>query len=155
MPGLGYEVADIVEGIWRSVFDVEVVPEDPAGLAGQRVRTGAGIVHISGAWAGSVAIQGAEPLVNRWTTALLGITENRPAPEQQGRALGELARMIGEALTPVLPQPCGLSIPEAAWGEDVRLHLPDAVPVLRSAFRAVDQVFAVTIFQRLPAGTPG
>ena len=147
MSGLGYEVADIVEGIWRSEFDLLVTSEDPACLSGQRTRTWAGIVHISGAWEGSVAIQCPEPLLSRLAAPSLGL-------DRQRQALGDLARMIAEPLSTVLPGPCALSITETVELPDFRLQLPHAAQVLQSAFRAADQVFAVTIFQRFQTPAP-
>ena len=139
MPGLGYDLADIVEGIWLSLFEIRVTPEDPASLAGRRAPTSAGIVHISGAWEGSVAVQCAESLTDR----LLPTT------------VGDLARMIGEGFQTLVPGPGALSAPETAIGTDFRLQVPNAAQVLQSAFRAGDQVFSVTIFQRLPVSAAG
>ncbi len=135
MPGLGYELADIVEGIWLSLFEIRVTPEDPASLAGRQALTAVGIVHLSGAWEGSVAVQCAESLIQRL----------RPT------TVGDLARMVAEGFQTLVPGPGALSAPETVVSTDFRLQVPNAAQVLQSAFRAGDQVFSVTIFQRLPA----
>lgn len=69
---MGYDLADIVEGIWLSLFEIRVTPEDPASLAGRRAPTSAGIVHLSGAWEGSVAVQCAESLTDRLLPTTVG-----------------------------------------------------------------------------------
>ena len=153
MASLGYEVADIVQGIWLAMFGTHVVPEDPAGFGGRRARAWTGIVHISGAWEGSLALQCAEPLVRRVTATTLGLPEERVSLDHQHQALGELARMIGETFKTLLPEPCAVAKVETAVGPDFQLQLPDAAQVLQVVLRADDQVFGVTVFQRLPQVT--
>lgn len=153
MASLGYEVADIVEGIWRAMFGTDVVPEDPTGFGGRRARAWAGIVHFSGAWEGSLALQCAEPLVRRVTATTLGLPEERVSPDHQHQALGQLALMIGETFKTLLPEPCAVAQVETVVGADFQLQVPDAAQVLQVAFRADDQVFGVTVFQRLPQVT--
>ena len=153
MPGFGGDVIEIVEGLWRAVFDVPVVSADPARIVGQRATAWAGVVHLSGAWNGSVAIQCPESLVRRMAASSLGGGGLNPSPDQQRRALGELTRMLAEALKILLPEPCRLSAPETVVDTAFRLRLPAAAPVLQSVFCDAEEVFSVTIFQRLTAET--
>ncbi len=149
MPGLGYEMADIVEGTWRSVFDSAVVAEDSAALGAPRAGALAAVVEISGAWEGSVALQCDEPLARHACWRLSGVAEDA-SPEQQGRALCELTVMIAEAFKELLPAPSTLSAPAATAGATFPMRLPGAAQVLHCVFRADDYRFGVTVFQRLP-----
>ncbi len=152
MPGLGYDLADIVEGTWRSVFDIDVVAGDAAAVAAPEVGAFAAVVGISGAWEGSVVLHCGEPLARDACRRLSGVADDASA-EQQGRAIGALALMIAEAFKELLPAPSALSAPTVTTGATFPLRLAGAAPVLQSVYRAESYRFGVTIFQRLP-GTP-
>ncbi|MBL8987585.1 MAG: chemotaxis protein CheX [Gemmatimonadetes bacterium] len=149
MSGFDRAIVEIIDNVWQSVFDGHAVEEDPFRLAGLHARTFAGVVQISGAWDGAVAVQCGEDLVRRAAVAMFAIAPEAVSSAEMQDALGELANMVGGNFKALLPEPCFLSLPVTVEGDDFRLRLPNAAQVLQSAFRDGDDVFCVTVLQRV------
>lgn len=155
MSGFDRAITEIVENVWQAVFAGTVTEEDPFRLATVHARTYAGVVQIGGAWDGAVAVQCGERLVRRAARSMFGLTDGDLSAVEMQDALGELANMVGGNFKSLLPEPCFLSLPVTIEGDDFRLRLPNAAQVLQTAFRDGDDVFCVTVLQRIAVPAEG
>jgi chemotaxis protein CheX len=151
MTGLEMAIDEIVESVWNSSLGLAVVADDPFRLDGERGRIFGGVVQITGAWDGVVAVQCSEPLARLATTAMMGIPENEMALADVQDTVGELANMVGGNVKSLLEGKCALGLPVVVEGMDFRMRLPGSTQLLQCAFRAEGEPFSVTVLRHTPA----
>lgn len=151
MSGLETSISEIVDTIWNSTLALPVMADDPFRVLEPGGRTFTGVVQISGAWDGAVAVHCTEALARRATTAMMGIDGPDVVLVDIQDTLGELANMTGGNIKALLPEPCTLGLPVVVEGEDFRLRLPGSVQVLQCAYRADGEPFSVTVLKRVNA----
>ena len=148
MSGLEHSIDEIVETIWSSMLGMGVSPDDPFALEQERGHVFSGVVQISGAWEGAVAVQCSGALARQATTAMMQIPDAEITLTDLQDTLGELANMTGGNLKALLPGVCTLGLPVVVEGDDFRLRLPGAVQVQQCAYRANTEPFSVTVLRR-------
>ncbi len=151
MSGLESSIGEIVDTIFSSTLAFPVLPDDPFRVQEVLGRTFTGVVQISGAWDGAVAVHCTEALARRATTAMMGIAGPDVVLVDIQDTLGELANMTGGNIKALLPEPCTLGLPVVIEGEDFRMRLPGSVQVLQCAYRADGEPFSVTVLRRVAA----
>ena len=144
------DIADIVAGVWDSVFGTSVVEEDVVRVAARRGRIWSAVLTITGAWDGAVALQAGEDLVRRAAAAMFGGDPEAISSGQMHDALGEMTSRVGGNFQVLLPAPSRLAAPVIVEADDFGLRLPNTAQVLQSAFRSGQDVCCVRVFQRLP-----
>ena len=153
MSGFDRAIGEIVANVWEAVFAGTVTEEDPFRLGAVHARTFAGVVQISGAWDGAVAVQCGERLVRRAAETMFAMAPELITATEMQDALGELANMVGGNFKALLPEPCYLSLPVTIEGDDFRLRLPNSAQIIQEAFRDGDDVFCVSVLQRIAVPT--
>ncbi len=151
MSGLESSIGEIVDTIFSSTLAFPVMPDDPFRAPEAMGRTFTGVVQISGAWDGAVAVHCTEALARRATTAMMGIAGPDVVLVDIQDTLGELANMTGGNIKALLPEPCTLGLPVVIEGEDFRMRLPGSIQVLQCAYRADGEPFSVTVLRRVAA----
>ena len=144
-------VAQVVETIWTSTLALPAQPSGAPPAARPDQRTFAGIVQITGAWDGAVAVQCGEGLARQAAITMLGLAPSEVALADIQDTLGELANMTGGNLKALLPEPCVLGLPVVVEGVDFRLRLPGSQQLLQCAFESAGEPFTVTVLERVPA----
>lgn len=147
-------VIDIVDSIWGNTLMLPVGSGDPARVKAAHQRTFAGVVQITGAWDGAVAIQCTDTLARRASVVMLGLTEPQVTLADIQDTLGELANMAGGNLKAMLPEPCSLGLPVVVEGQDFRLRLPGSQEVTQCTFESENEPFTVTVLRRVPVAAP-
>jgi CheY-specific phosphatase CheX len=150
MPQLEQSISEIVETVWSSMLGLQTEPDTAStltvgGAESSPVHTYAGVVQISGAWAGAVAVQCSETLARHAASTMFGLTPETVAVADVHDALGELANMTGGNIKALLPEPCTLGLPVVIEGADYRLRLPGSLPVQRLAFRVGEESVVVSV----------
>ncbi|MGE0441603.1 MAG: chemotaxis protein CheX [Gemmatimonadales bacterium] len=151
MSGFERSVVEIVQGVWECVLGLPLEEDDPFRLSLEAGQTYAGVVQITGAWDGAVALQCSDRIARKAAEIMLGVPADQASIGDIQDALGELANMTGGNFKALLPEPCHLSLPVVVEGKDFRMRLPGANQVLAVAFRSEDAPFGVTVLQRAPA----
>jgi len=140
------EIQQLVESIWTLVLGWEATPDgEPTFARHENFLTGC--ISITGAWEGTVILDCATELA-RHAAGQIFATDSL-AREETCDALGELTNMLGGNLKALLPEPCQLGLPSVTSGDAV--HVVDARPVLRAAFRCRGQRLRVSVLERRPA----
>ena len=145
---LELSITEIVTTVFDSVLGLQAVPDDSFQLTKHLQHTYAGVVPISGAWDGAVAVQCSDQLARQVATTMFGLSADEITVAELQDALGELTNMTGGNIKALLPEPCQLGLPVVVEGADYRFRLPGSAPVVRSAFRVGDEEVVVTVLER-------
>ena len=121
----GERIAEIAGDIWSSFLGVELTPApDEGGPLGGETLTG--VVHISGAWDGSVFVEATRAHAEAAAEAMFAAEPGSLSPDEVSDALGELTNMVGGNIKGLLLVPTKLSLPSIAGGESYTLRIPGA-----------------------------
>lgn len=153
---LGFEASihDIARTVFSSVLGLDVEPADPFRLAPVHQPTLAGVVQISGAWEGTVALQASTAFARQAAVAMLALDPGAVTVEDQRDTLGELANIVGGNFKALLPEPCFLSLPVVVEGADYELRLPGTAQLLQVALRVAGEPVNVLVFHRVLSSDP-
>ncbi|MGB8650547.1 MAG: chemotaxis protein CheX [Mycobacteriales bacterium] len=127
----GEQIAEITCDVWGSFLDMELVPSDAEQELGGPTLTG--VVHVSGAWGGSVLVETTAEHARRAAEAMFAAEPGSLSADEIGDALGELTNMVGGNIKSLVPAPSSLSLPSVAGGESYTVRLPGALLVERVA----------------------
>jgi chemotaxis protein CheX len=129
-------IAEITRDIWGSFLSLELeqLPDAGEPLSGETLT---GIVHISGAWDGSVFVEVTRAHAEGAAEAMFAAEPGTLSREEVGDALGELTNMVGGNVKGLLGVTTKLSLPSIAGGESYTLRIPGA--------EIIDQVLLVSV----------
>jgi len=113
------EVAQTVFGTMLSLL-AEPYPGLPSDLTAFQV---AGMIHITGAWHGTVLLLCNEPFSRRTAAVMLDVPEENATLADTHDAIAELVNIIGGGVKSILPGPSTLSLPTVTQGSDFHLHV--------------------------------
>jgi chemotaxis protein CheX len=141
------EVVDITREVWSSFLGLDLEPlylDDDIPTAGASTS---GVVGISGAWNGSVAVECAAEHAQAAAEAMFAAEAGSLAPEEVADAWGELTNMVGGNIKSLFPAPCALSVPTVSSGQDYQVLVPGASVVQRVQLVGPDALVRVTVRQ--------
>ena len=108
----------VTSEVWSSMANTSLELSgqivSPAELNGYVVSS----VQVAGAWEGTVRLDMNLEMARATTARLLGAEEGDVSPEDIQDAVGELANMLGGGVKELMPQPCKLSLPSVAIGDE-------------------------------------
>jgi chemotaxis protein CheX len=148
MQYLEQEIISLTQDIWGATLNLDAVPhEAPAPLAPGR-RTLDGVINITGAWAGAVVLQVAEPVARRAAAVMFGLDADRASLDDMQDAVGELTNMTGGNIKALLDGQCALSLPAVVEGRDYSIRVPGSEPVTRIGFDIEGEPVVVSLLAR-------
>ena len=137
-------VHDITREVWASFLGLDLEPWVADSWSG---LTLSGVVGISGAWQGTVALECPMPHAVAAAEAMFAADPGTLTPEEVADALGELTNMVGGNIKSLLPAPSALSTPSVAEGRDVQLFVPGAELVEQVHLIGPDALVRVSVFR--------
>jgi chemotaxis protein CheX len=139
-------IAEIARDIWGSFLSLELVqlPDTDEPLGGETLT---GIVHISGAWDGSVFVEATKAHAESAAEAMFAAEPGTLSREEVGDALGELTNMVGGNVKGLLGVTTKLSLPSIAGGESYTLRIPGAEIVDRVLLQSVAGPVRISVWQ--------
>jgi chemotaxis protein CheX len=138
-------VAEVATTVWDAFLGLQL--ERAPGGDQAPVGGMSGVVTISGAWQGAVVLQCSEQHAVAAAEAMFEAEPGSLSSEEVADALGELTNMVGGNIKNLLPEPSSLSIPSVSGGDDSRVFVPAARPVLEVPLRCGDTVIRITVWQ--------
>lgn len=138
----------VTSEVWSSMANTSLEP------SGERVTTTesrgyvASSVQIVGAWEGSVHLDMNLDMARMTTARLLGAEEADVSPEDIQDAVGELANMLGGGVKELMPQPCKLSLPCVAIGDQCKAAIDRGTIASECSFVADSGLLRVSIVER-------
>jgi chemotaxis protein CheX len=140
------DIAMIVESIFTDLLGIQVQRIPGAHVLAAFDRTVSGLVQITGAWEGAVAVACPQELAHHAASAMFG--GEPPGGAEVADALGEVANMAGGNIKALLPGPSRLSLPAVAEGSDLLLTVPGSSLLTEVAFQCLGLPLKVTVVQR-------
>jgi chemotaxis protein CheX len=107
-------LSDITHQIFDLMLQLEVTRPGAAELARAAVESQpslAGVVHIEGAWNGSVSFECSAKLPRQAASIVFGLPLEQTAAEHVREVIGEMANMAGGNVKTLVPEPSRLSVP--------------------------------------------
>jgi chemotaxis protein CheX len=142
------EVVDITREVWSSFLGLDLEPlfVDDADLP----VTGpsmSGVVGISGAWNGSVAVECGVEHARAAAEAMFQAEPGSLSSEEVADAWGELTNMVGGNIKSLFPAPSALSVPTVSEGLAYQVFVPGASVLQRVQLTGPDALVRVTVWQ--------
>jgi chemotaxis protein CheX len=147
------ELAELVEEVWRSFLDDEIVVEHapPAEKAARRLVAW---VSITGDWTGHVEVlttpEGAEGIA----ASMFQTPAAELAPAEVADAFGEIANMVGGGVKGMVGVQTALSLPQVVL-DAAALVSPEAEPYLTVYATWRGQPLEVSLWEREPRNEMG
>lgn len=144
------EVADITREVWSTFLglDLEPLPEGLVDLGGPADGPAmVGVVGISGAWQGAVAVECGLDHARAAAEAMFAADPGTLSAEEVADAWGELANMVGGNVKSLLPAPSALSVPSVTGGTGSRVLVPGARAVQRVHLAGPGAAVRVSVWQ--------
>jgi chemotaxis protein CheX len=144
------DIEEIAMMIWETLFELPLETSDAPDLTGASTVTS--FVHIDGAWRGVVMLQCPMALATGLTSAMFDGGTAGSADEVDEAdvrdALGEIANMIAGNVKALLPEPCTISLPAVALGNDHTVSVPGTAVVSTVPFTCDGHPFVITLLER-------
>jgi CheY-specific phosphatase CheX len=148
-------LAALFRGVWCALttLDLQPLAADPSRTACFEAGP-TGLVHISGGWAGTVVLRLTAALGSRAASAMLGLENEEPPPEDIRDVTGEITNVLGGKLKATLPGRCQLSLPTVVEGDHHHVHLAASRSLGELWFESGGQLLAVSVWKREDAPGP-
>jgi chemotaxis protein CheX len=114
-------VSNIVVDVFRTMLDLEVVPQGDGDLMAAGSVTAA--VHFAGEWRGAVLLQLSPELACSLCARLIRVGSPPQYDDDVRDAMGELTNMVAGNLKSVLPFRVALSMPTVVEGSNYALRI--------------------------------
>jgi len=137
------ELAQIVEGVFATMLELEVGRSDTAWFPGAERLTA--VVHLSGDWNGAVLLECDGLPACRFAGRFLSMAPAETVDDVVRDVLGELANMIGGNLKCVLTRGIRLSMPSVVDGGDYSLRVCRSRVEERLTFDCAEGFFWITV----------
>ena len=128
-----HDVCQLLETIWSVMFGCEARTRCLAADSRRSTGVTTGLVPISGAWNGAVALECPAAVGRQAASVMFDIPPNRITAEQIYDALGELTNIISGNFKTLLPAGSHLGLPTVAEGQDYVLRFPGSQVLVRVA----------------------
>lgn len=148
------ELAEIVEQVWASFLDGEIVPVlDPdldKGYDGRLIAW----VSISGDWSGHLMLVCSEAAARAITTDMFQMGEDEVSTAEIADALGEIANMVGGSVKGMVGADAALSLPQVVL-DAAALVSPDAHRLVTVQADWKSELLEFSLWERQPSHTGG
>jgi chemotaxis protein CheX len=111
------ELNELAIEVWSTMANITLTPSEELVKPNKAGGCVVASVQILGSWEGAVRLDMDMRLAIGTTSQLLGLEEAEVSSDDMRDAAGELANMTGGGLKSLMPQPCSLSLPTVASGD--------------------------------------
>lgn len=139
------DICQLIETIWAAMFGCEMRTRCLDGDAPRAAHVVTGLVPISGAWSGVVALECPVGLGRQVASLMFDTPAELITVDQIHDAIGELTNIVSGNFKTLLPDPSYLGLPTVAEGEDYLLRFPGSEVVVKIAGETSDFTCHVTI----------
>ncbi len=140
------DVVEVAENVFSMMlsFPAQSVAAVPSALGSFEV---AGMVHITGAWSGTVMLLCDEGFARRAASVMLDVPEEQSTLADIHDAVAELSNIIGGGIKSLLPSPSALSLPTVTQGSDFHLHVHWTLQVARADLLCDEQRIQIRVLE--------
>jgi chemotaxis protein CheX len=144
-------ISETVRNIWTVILGLEIQDSGSDLTALKKVDSAptlTALVHISGAWDGTIMLYCTVELARRAAAAMFGTAPEAIGQEETEDALGELANMTAGTIKTLLPRPCSLSLPTVGTGIDYRMVVPGSHITSKVILESEEEPLLVTLLEK-------
>lgn len=144
------ELGEIVEQVWSSFLDGEIIPmpgEEMAPARGQQIVAS---VSISGDWTGHLMVVTGKDCAQLIASSMFQMEPDKISIAEVADALGEIANMVGGSVKGMVGVASALSLPQVVLDASALVNL-DAQKVVSLTARWNGQPIEVSLWERSTA----
>jgi hypothetical protein len=142
------DIVRLTESIWLSTVNLlplRQAARQPAESGGSAGRTLDGIVHITGQYKATVAVQVPHELAAYLAAAMFALGTTPPSRAELSDALGEITAITGGNIKGLLDCECELSLPVVVEGIGYDVRVPRGQVASRVTFECNGLPFVVSV----------
>lgn len=145
------DIHALVQEIWDSFLQLEVVPTPPAETGGGSLS---GFIHIHGDWEGTVVLQSSASLATRIASEMFDLAAADLEESEVHDALGEIVNMLGGSVKSLVEGDASLSLPTVIGGTQYTVAIPGSNALNTVWFATEAEPLVVRVFERASADVP-
>ena len=140
-------LSQLVISIWETALGLTLAPveQPPEEVAGQKTRTA--VVHLGGAWRGSVALTAAATLAEECAARMYATATPMLSPAEVQDSWGELGNMVAGNLKALVIGPTQLSLPTVMEGSTYVFRVPRASKLNELTYACLGHRLIVTVLK--------
>jgi chemotaxis protein CheX len=149
MQFLEQEIYEITETTWQALLGLNIQANNSATtIGGSSEEYLTGMVEISGAWNGVVALHGSGQLAHFAASVIFGNGHFEMTGQDRKDAMYELTNVIAGNIKALLPGPSRVSLPIIMQTSPETLRIPHAERVSELIFNCRSQPLFVSLWKR-------
>jgi chemotaxis protein CheX len=135
---------ELIVDIWKTALDlplsrVDEAPDEPG------LKTCTAVVHLTGAFRGSVALTAAVPLAAECAARMFQSAIDKLSPAEVQDSWGELSNMVAGNLKALVSKPTVISLPTVMEGTTYTFRVPRASPINELTYACLGHRMRVTV----------
>ena len=138
-------ISTVVQQVWSCMLGEDLGNRGESTAVGREERPVQGSVHIAGAWCGAISLLCSPEFARTVAAGMFGAEPDSLSTADIHDALGELVKVIGGNLKPLLPGPCRLSVPAVREVDNPGPAQPSAGLVTDVGFVCKKETFRVAV----------
>jgi chemotaxis protein CheX len=139
------QIAEAVRTVWATTIGLEVELGEPSDATDCALT---GSVGISGKWQGAITMRLPAGLARAAAAAMFMTEVDETSADEMQDALGELVNQVAGIVRPMVSDCCVLSLPTVATGDDARLRVHGASPLLEVPLACEGESILVTLLKK-------
>ena len=145
---------ELIVDIWRTALDlplarVDDAPDEPG------LQTCTAVVHLTGAFRGTVALTGAAPLAAECSARMFQTSVDMLTAAEVQDSWGEMSNMVAGNLKALVKKPSVISLPTVMEGATYSFRIPRASPINELTYACLGHRMRVTVLRAEPESQPG
>ena len=142
------EILQLAGTIWEATLGLPIEPEI-AGAIGNRPRSTAACIHITGAWNGAILLDCPADVARHAASIMFSTDPAKTSVSDMQDAVAELVNMLGGNFKALLPETCFLSLPAVVEGGDYSARVPGSKLLSRIDFSCDGNAVSITILEKV------
>lgn len=144
------EIYQIASTIWETAIGLQIEPESQDALAsiGNRPRSTAACIQITGAWNGAILLDCPVEVARLAASIMFSAEPAKVTVADLQDAVAELVNMIGGNFKALLPEKCFLSLPAVVEGGDYSTRIPGSKLLGRACLCCQGHPVSITVLEK-------
>jgi len=142
------EILQLAGTIWETTLGLTIEPE-VSGAMGNRPRSTAACIHITGAWNGAIMLDCPVDVSRRAASIMFSTELQQTTTSDLQDAVAELVNIVGGNFKALLPETCFLSLPAVVEGGDYSARVPGSKLLSRIAFVCEGNAVSIAILEKV------
>jgi hypothetical protein len=137
---------ELIVDIWKTALElplarVDDAPDEPG------LKTCTAVVHLTGAFRGSVALTAAVPLATECSARMFQTSADKLSAAEVQDSWGEMCNMVAGNLKALVKKPSVISLPTVMEGSTYTFRIPRASPINELTYACLGHRMRVTVLR--------